>query len=190
LYALACTCIYKILVAELFDLGPEGADGERGTGLVDALQFAVADDLGIGIVLLQGAEQPEEGLLLGRGAGVGGAATVVETSLVADADGVGIVVSGVGADHLLGTAEVQLSVAGDVVVIAAALPAAGLVHLVEHPQRQVLVGAARRAVNDNQVYSSHFVCFLNVPQSRWSSESRTMSYMSYAESRQRKTKVK
>jgi hypothetical protein len=29
------------------------------------------------------------------------------------------------------------------------------VHLVEHPQRQVLVGAARRAVNDNQVYSSH-----------------------------------
>ena len=32
--------------------------------------------------------------------------------------------------------------------------------------------------------------FLIVPQSRWSSESRTMSYMGYAESRQRKTKVK
>ena len=76
----------------MLDLGPEGADGERGTGLVDALQFAVADDLGIGIVLLQGAEQREEGLLLGRGAGVGSAATFVEASLVADADGVGIVV--------------------------------------------------------------------------------------------------
>ena len=50
----------------------------------------------------------------------------------------------------------QLSVAGDVVVVAAAFPAAGLVHLVEHPQRQVLVRSARRAVNDNQVYSSHF----------------------------------
>ncbi len=143
----------------MLDLGPEGADGERGTGLVDALQFAVADDLGIGIVLLQRAEQREEGLLLGRGAGVGSAATFVEASLVADADGVGIVVAGVGADHLLGTAEVQLSVAGDVVVIAAALPAAGLVHLVEHPQRQVLVWAARRAMDDNQIYSSHFVCF-------------------------------
>ena len=165
MYALACTCIYyKVLVPELFDLGSEGADGEGGTGLVDALQFAVADDLGIGIVLLQGAEQREEGLLLGRGAGVGGAATFVEASLVADADGVGVVVAGVGADHLLGTAEMQLSVAGDVVVVAAALPAAGLVHLVEHLQRQVLVRSARRAVNDNQIYFSHFVCFLNVPQ--------------------------
>ena len=66
---------------------------------MDALQFAVADNLGIGIVLLQGAEQREEGLLLGRGAGVGGTATFVEASLVADADGVGIVVAGVGADH-------------------------------------------------------------------------------------------
>jgi len=139
----------------LFDLGPEGADGEGWTGLVDALQFAMADDLGIGIVLLQGAEQREEGLLLGRGAGVGGAAFLVETALVTDADGVGIVVAGVGADHLFGTAEVQLSVAGDVVVIAAALPAALLVHLVEHPQRQVLVRSARRAVNDNQIYFSH-----------------------------------
>ena len=46
-------------------------------------------------------------------------------------------------------AEVQLAVAGDVVVVAAALPAAGLVHLVELLHRDVLVGAARRAVNDN-----------------------------------------
>ena len=160
MYALACTCIYnKVLVAELLDLGPEGADGEGGTGLVDTLQFAVADNLGIGIVLLQGAEQREEGLLLGRGAGVGGAAFLVETALVTDADGMGIVVAGVGTDHLLGTAEMQLSVAGDVVVIAAALPAACLVHLVEHPQRQVLVRSARRAMNDNQIYFSHFVCF-------------------------------
>jgi hypothetical protein len=41
------------LVAELFDLGSEGADGEGGTGLVDAFEFAVADNLSIGIVLLQ-----------------------------------------------------------------------------------------------------------------------------------------
>lgn len=41
------------LVPELFDLGSECADGEGGTGLVDALQFAVADDLGIGVVLFQ-----------------------------------------------------------------------------------------------------------------------------------------
>ena len=67
----------------------------------------------------------------------------------------GIVVPGVGADHLFGAAEMQLSVTGDVVVVAAAFPAFGLVHLVEHPQCQVLVGAARRAVNDNQINSTH-----------------------------------
>lgn len=100
---------------------------------MDALKLTVADDLGIGIVLLQGAEQREEGLFLGRGAGVGGAAFLVEATLVADADGVGVVVAGVSPDHLFGAAEVQLSVAGDVVVVAAAFPAFGLVHLVEHP---------------------------------------------------------
>ena len=66
---------------------------------MDAFEFAMADDLGIGIVLLQRAEQREEGLLLGRSAGVGGAATVVEASLVTDAYGVGVVVAGVGTDH-------------------------------------------------------------------------------------------
>ena len=78
-----------------------------------------------------------------------GRALLVEAPLVADADGVGVVVAGVCADHLFGAAEVQLAVAGDVVVVAAALPAAGLVHLVELLHRDVLVGAARRAVNDN-----------------------------------------
>ena len=121
------------LVAELFDLGSEGADGEGGTGLVDALQFAVADNLGIGIVLLQREEQREESFFLGRGAGVGSAALLVETALVANADGVGVVVAGMGADHLFGAAEVELTITGDVIVVAAAFPAFGLVHLVEHP---------------------------------------------------------
>ncbi len=121
------------LVPELFHLDSELTDGEGGTGFVDALQFAVADDLGIGIVLFQGAEQREEGLFLGGSAGVGGAAFLVKATLVADADGMGVVVAGVSPDHLLGTAEVQLSVAGDVVVVAAAFPAFSLVHLVEHP---------------------------------------------------------
>ena len=134
MYALVCTCIYnKVLVPELFELDSEGADGEGGTGLVDAFEFTVTDNLGIGIVLLQRTEQREEGLFLSRGAGIGGLAMGIEASLVADTDGVGVVVSGVGTDHLLGATEVELSVAGDVVVVATALPAAGLVHVVEHP---------------------------------------------------------
>ena len=100
---------------------------------MDALQFAVTDNLGIGIVLLQGAEQREEGLFLGGCAGVGSAAFLVKATLVADADGVGVIEAGVCHDHLFGAAEVQLSFAGDVVVVAAAFPAFGLMHLVEHP---------------------------------------------------------
>ena len=100
---------------------------------MDAFQFAVAYDLGIGVVNLQRAEQGDEGGTLGWGSGVGGTALLVETALVADTDGMGVVVAGMGADHLFGTAEVELAVAGDVVMIAAAFPATGLVHLVEHP---------------------------------------------------------
>ena len=145
----SCSRMVGRLVAELFDLGSEGADGEGWTGLVDALQFTVADNLSIGIVLLQRTEQRVEGQLLGGSPGVGRTALLVEAPLVADTDGVGVVVAGVCADHLFGAAEVELAVAGDVVVVAAALPAAGLVHLVELLHRDVLVGAARRAVNDN-----------------------------------------
>ena len=131
-------------------------DIEAGAVLVDTLQLTMSDNLSIRIVLFQRDKQRVKSELLGWGAGVVGAAFLVEATLVADADGVGIIMRGVSADHLLGTTEVQLSVAGDVVVVAAALPAACLVHLVEHLQRQVLVRAARRAVNDNQIYSSHF----------------------------------
>ena len=64
---------------------------------------------------------------------------VVKASLVTDADGVGIVVPGVGADHLLWTALMKLAVTGNVVVVAAAVPAFGAVHLVEQLERQMLV---------------------------------------------------
>ncbi len=137
------------LVPELFDLGSDGAHGETWAGLMDALQFTVADDLGIGIVLLQRTEQRVEGQLLGGSPGVGRTALLVEAPLVADADGVGVVVAGVCADHLFGAAEVELAVAGDVVVVAAALPAFGFVHLVELLHGDVLVGPRGRAVEDD-----------------------------------------
>ena len=100
---------------------------------MDTLELTMADNLGIGIILLQRTEQREEGLLLSRGTGIGGLAMGIEATLVADTDGVGVVVAGVGTDHLFGAAKVELSVAGDVVVVAATLPAAGLMHVVKHP---------------------------------------------------------
>ena len=123
---------------------------------MDAFEFTVTEDFGIGVIDLQGSEQGDEGCTLGRGASVFSTTFLVETTLVADSDGVGIVMPGVSTDHLLGAAEVQLSVAGDVVVIATAVPAFGTVHLVELLERNVLIRARCRTVNYNQIYSSHF----------------------------------
>ena len=73
-----------VLIPELFHLDSELADREGWTCLMDAFEFTVADDLGIGIVLFQRDEQREEGLFLGRGTGVGSTAFLVEATLVAD----------------------------------------------------------------------------------------------------------
>ena len=49
-----------------------------------ALEFAVANDVGIGIVHLQRVQQCKESSFLGRGAGVGSTAFLIETTLVAE----------------------------------------------------------------------------------------------------------
>ena len=123
---------------------------------MDAFEFTVTEDFGIGVIDLQGSEQGDEGCTLGRGTGVFSTTFLVETTLVADSDGVGIVVSGMGSDHLFGTAEVELTITRNIIVVATTVPAFGTVHIVEHLKRQVLVRAARRTVNYNQIYSSHF----------------------------------
>ena len=142
-------------IPESFQFFSELTDGEGRAGFVDTLEFAMANDQGIGVVYFKRTEQREESLLLGRGSGVFGNAFGIESALVTDADGVGVIMAGVGSYHLLRATEVELTVAGNVVVVAAAFPAAGLVHLVELFQRQVLVWAARSTVNHNKVYSSH-----------------------------------
>ena len=43
----------------------------------------------------------------------------------------------------------------EVFEVAAAVPATGLVHLVEILQRQMLVRARGRTVNNKQIYSTH-----------------------------------
>jgi hypothetical protein len=106
---------------------------------VDAFELTMAHDLGIGVINLQASEQGDEGCTLGRGTGVGSATTVVETALVADADGVGIVVPGMGTDHLFRATLMKLAITGDVVVVATAVPAFSTVHLVEEFERQMFV---------------------------------------------------
>ena len=122
---------------------------------MDAFEFTVAHNLGIGVVDLQRAEQGDEGCTLSRGTGIGRATTVIETAFVTDTNGVGIVMPGMSTDHLFGTSDMKLAITGDVVVVATAVPAFGTVHVVEHLERQVLVRSRGRTVNNNKVYSSH-----------------------------------
>ena len=122
---------------------------------MDAFEFTVTEDLGIGVIDLQGSEQGDEGCTLGRGASVFSTTFLVETTLVADSDGVGIVMPGVSTDHLLGAAEVELTITRNIIVVATTVPAFGTVHLVKLLERNVLVRPRGRTVNYKQIYSSH-----------------------------------
>lgn len=115
----------------------------------------MAEDTGIGVVGLQGAQQGRQRGLLGPGTGVGRAIVGIETALIADTDTVGVVLPGMGTGHLLGTAYMQLAVAGDIVVVAAGGEAPGPVTGLEGLEGETLVAACGRAVDDDQMDRSH-----------------------------------
>ena len=54
---------------------------------------------------------------------------------------------GMGADHLLGTAWIDFTILGDVVVITGGLEASSLMTGFEVFYREISVGSGRRAVN-------------------------------------------
>ena len=128
---------------------------------MDAFEFTVAHDLGIGIVDLQGAEQGDEGCPLGRSPGIGFLAFLIETSLVADADAVGIIMTGMHADLVFITGLEYLAILLDVVVIADAFAVeTGVVTGLEHFNSETLVAAGRRTMNDDKGYfSTHKIKF-------------------------------
>ena len=118
---------------------------------MDAFEFTVAHDLGIGVVDLQGAEQGDEGGSLGRRPGVGGAAFLIEATFVADADAVGIVMAGMHADLVLITGLEDLTILFDVIVVADAFSVeSGIVTLPEHIDGKTLVSAGGRTMDDDQ----------------------------------------
>jgi hypothetical protein len=84
-------------------------------------------DFGIGVIGLQSTKQGDEGMLLGRGTGVGSFTTGIETSLIANANRVGVVATGMGSNHILGSALVELAILGDVIMVASGLVTSSLV---------------------------------------------------------------
>jgi hypothetical protein len=87
----------------------------------------MTNDLSIGIVVLETSEQCHQSVFLGWGACVGFLALGIETSLVADTDAVGVVMSGMGSYHFLWAALMELTILGDVIVIAYTFKASCLV---------------------------------------------------------------
>ena len=115
----------------------------------------MTEDLGLGVVLLQGTEQGGHGCLLEVGTGVGGIAALVESALVTDTEAVGIEPLGMGTGLVLGAPDMQMAVTGDVVVVAAAVEAPGPVTGLKGFHRETAVAAGGRAVDDDEIDRSH-----------------------------------
>ena len=118
----------------------------------------MAEDAGIGMGLLQAAEQAQQGAFLGFSAGVIGVVVLIETALVADAERVLVIAFGVGTNQLFMSRLIGLAVAGDVVVVARESEPFR-VTADEGCHGKVLVRARGRTVDNNQFNVAHDCTF-------------------------------
>ena len=115
----------------------------------------MTEDDGRGELVVETGEEGSQGLTLGRGAGVAGMACRIQTAFVADADGVLVVVLAVGSDLLEGTAFMDLTVTGDIVVIADVFPAASQMVGLALTEGILTRGARGAAVQHDEGDGSH-----------------------------------
>ena len=78
----------------------------------------MTEDEGVGELLLQADQEVEQGVSLCLGSGISWLSVLIQSSFVADADGVGVVVVAVGTGFFQRSAFVQASVALNVVMVA------------------------------------------------------------------------
>ena len=115
-----------------------------------AFEFTMAHDLGIGVIHLQGSKQGDESSTLGRCPGVGSTAFLTQTSFIADADGMGIVMASMHADLSFITGLIELAILLNVVVITDALTVeTGIVAGTQHVDREALVAAGCTTMDNN-----------------------------------------
>lgn len=128
---------------------------------MDVWQVAVTDDLGPGIGQFQTLQEVVEGSLLRRCTSIFVAPLRVEPPFVADANGVLVVVAGVGPSHLLRTTEMDFSIAGYIVVVAATGIAFGSMTAVEVFEAEGLITARCAAVQHDQLHFEHRIHLLH-----------------------------
>ena len=93
-------------------------------------------------------------MFLLKGAGVSRTAEAVKASLVAHADGVLVVVTGMGPHEVLMTGLIDLAITRDIIMVAGEAEAC-LVAGDERCDRERPVLLGRRAVNNYKIYFSH-----------------------------------
>ncbi len=99
------------------DVGKPLLHIETWTLLVNAREVSVAQDLGFRIVGTEALQKLSHRSLLGWRAGVGRTTIGIQTTLVTDADAVGVVMTGMSSRLRLRTARINHSVLCDVIVI-------------------------------------------------------------------------
>ena len=116
----------------------------------------MAEDPGIGMVGFQRLQQMPEGSLLLSGARVGRMFQLVQASLVAYADGVLVIASGMGTDEVFMTGLVDVSITGDIVMIPREAETVFMVG--NEPFDGVRAVAARgTAGDDDEIDASHLL---------------------------------
>lgn len=99
------------------NVGKPLLDIETGTLLVNTREISMTQDLGFRIVGTETLQKLSHRRLLRWCAGVGRAGIGIQTTLVTDADAVGVVMTGMSSRLRLRTARINHSVLRDVIVI-------------------------------------------------------------------------
>lgn len=107
---------YGKLYVEM-NVGKPLLDIETWTLLVNAREISMTQDLGFRIVGTETLQKLSHRSLLGWRAGVGRMTIGIQTTLVTDANAVGVVMTGMSARLRLRTARINHSVLRDVIVI-------------------------------------------------------------------------
>ena len=102
-------------------------DIKARTALANPGEVTMAQDLGIGIVEGETVEEVFQRFLLGWSASVGRLTFLVETTLVADSDAVGVVVAGVSPHLVFWTAGIDHAILRNVIVVTDGAETTGLV---------------------------------------------------------------
>ena len=132
---------------------------EARTLLANAGEVTMAEDGGIGIVEAEAMEEFLHRHLLSEGTSVGRFAVGIESALIADTYGVGVVVAGMSPCDALRPAGIEGAVLGDVIVIADGVEAAGLMTGFQLFNSEVLVHSRGAAMHHNQIDVSHDIRF-------------------------------